>query len=118
MTHEPAGRHCMFDLHDVSADLLDDPERLAEAACAASLESGATVRAVFPQQFEPNGVSVLVVLSESHVSLHTYPGSGVALCDAFTCGDPNPVTIAESLAVHLGGRLRILALLTRGPASL
>jgi S-adenosylmethionine decarboxylase proenzyme len=115
MSHSPIGRHCLFDVVGVSPEILDDPDRLSEVACRASHDAGATVRAVHVEHFEPNGASVLVVLAESHVSMHTYPDHGVALCDAFTCGNPNPMTIAEDLAHGLGGRLKFNALIVREP---
>lgn len=118
MSHAPAGRHCLFDLTDVSAEFLDSPELLLAAACAAAMAAGATVRASYAQEFQPAGVSVLVVLAESHVSLHTYPEAGVALCDAFTCGEPSPVSIAETLASSLSARLQIRAVLARGAMSI
>ena len=38
-------------------------------------------------KFEPQGVTSLAMLAESHLSIHTWPETGVAKCDIFTCGD-------------------------------
>ena len=38
-------------------------------------------------KFEPQGVTALAMLAESHLSIHTWPETGVAKCDIFTCGD-------------------------------
>ena len=38
-------------------------------------------------RFEPQGVTGLALLAESHISIHTWPESGYAAVDVFTCGD-------------------------------
>jgi len=38
-------------------------------------------------KFEPQGVTVVAMLAESHISIHTWPEKGMAVCDVFTCGD-------------------------------
>lgn len=62
-----------------------------------------------PPYFVPSGVTVLLLLAESHVSLHTYPDLGKAFFDAFTCGDDyEPVNIFQSFADSaLSGTYRI-----------
>ncbi len=47
----------------------------------------ATGLGVTEHRFEPQGVSVVVVIAESHVSIHTWPEHGYAAVDVFTCGD-------------------------------
>lgn len=53
----------------------------------AALEAGAEVREVAFHQFSPQGVSGVVVISESHLAIHTWPEIGYAAIDVFTCGD-------------------------------
>ncbi len=53
----------------------------------AALEAGAEVREVAFHQFSPQGVSGVVVISESHLAIHTWPEIGFAAIDVFTCGD-------------------------------
>ena len=38
-------------------------------------------------KFEPQGVTAVALLAESHISIHTWPENGTAVCDIFTCGD-------------------------------
>jgi S-adenosylmethionine decarboxylase len=52
--------------------------------------SGATVLQTIFQKFDPQGVTVLCLLSESHISIHTWPEDGKAACDVYTCGDCDP----------------------------
>ncbi|MBC2632273.1 adenosylmethionine decarboxylase, partial [Salmonella enterica subsp. enterica serovar Enteritidis] len=56
---------------------------------------GATVMSVQAKQFEPQGATVLVLLSESHLSIHTYPERGFAAIDCYTCGE----TVDPQLAI-------------------
>jgi S-adenosylmethionine decarboxylase len=56
---------------------------------------GATVLSVQAKQFEPQGATVLVLLSESHISIHTYPERGFAALDCYTCGE----TVDPQLAI-------------------
>lgn len=47
-----------------------------------------TVLDVFTRQFAPQGVSVMILIAESHLSIHTWPEYGYAAVDIFTCGEP------------------------------
>jgi S-adenosylmethionine decarboxylase len=53
----------------------------------AALEAGAEIREVAFHKFSPQGVSGVVVISESHLAIHTWPELGYAAVDVFTCGD-------------------------------
>lgn len=85
--HPPRGKHAIAEFHGVPFDLLNNPDTLALALTTAVRMSGATILATHVRQFEPQGVTVLVELSESHASIHTYPEAGVMFVDVFTCGD-------------------------------
>lgn len=54
---------------------------------SAALKAGAEVREVAFHKFSPQGVSGVVVISESHLAVHTWPEHGYAAVDVFTCGD-------------------------------
>lgn len=84
---EHVGRHAFADLWGCSFDVLNSVDLLSLVACSAAEEAGATVLEVTAHQFEPHGVTVLLLLSESHLSIHTWPESGQAAVDAFTCGE-------------------------------
>lgn len=81
------GCQLILELYDCPARLLDNPEYVAETMLAAVEASGATVIQPFFHQFAPQGVSGVVVISESHFSIHTWPEYGYAALDVFTCGD-------------------------------
>lgn len=68
-------------------DTLNDEELLVGACVNACKEAGATVLSFQSKKFDPQGVTVLVLLSESHLSLHTWPERKTAALDIFTCGE-------------------------------
>ena len=81
------GRHILAEVYGCDRAILNDPERVERILVAAALESGAEVREVAFHQFSPQGVSGVVVISESHLAVHTWPELGYAALDVFTCGD-------------------------------
>jgi S-adenosylmethionine decarboxylase len=96
------GRHAIAELEGVAATLLDDEQLLIDILTSALNRAGATILDVISKRFDPQGVTVLALLSESHASLHTYPEIGAAFMDVFTCGhraDPEYVVhlVAEEL---------------------
>lgn len=81
------GRHLIVELVDCDRAMLDDVAAMEQHLTEAARLSGATiVRSVF-HRYNPQGVSGVVVIAESHVSLHTWPEYGYAAVDFFSCGD-------------------------------
>ncbi|MCE7001283.1 adenosylmethionine decarboxylase [Kibdelosporangium philippinense] len=83
---EFAGRHVLAEFEGVSGELLNDAQFLCESLERALDKAGATVCDMSFKQFEPQGVTVLALLSESHASIHSYPERGAVFIDVFTCG--------------------------------
>lgn len=81
------GSHCILELHDCPAELLDDKERVIDALRSAATKARATLLGEVAHRFEPQGVTALALLAESHISMHTWPELGYAACDVFTCGE-------------------------------
>jgi S-adenosylmethionine decarboxylase len=63
--------------------------------------TGAKVLHTIRHQFQPQGLSILTLLSESHASLHTYPEYGFCYLDIFTCGDMNVDAFDRKMRVLL-----------------
>lgn len=80
------GRHLLLDLHGCPAPLLDDIHALEVHLSQAARNAGATVINTTFHRFSPFGVSGVVVIQESHLSIHTWPEHGFAAIDIFTCG--------------------------------
>lgn len=86
VTHEASGCHLLLSLKDCSSEMLDDETRLRELTRLAAEATGATVLEICSHRFNPQGVTSLAMLAESHASLHTYPESKIVFWDCFTCG--------------------------------
>ena len=80
------GRHLIVELTGCNVKLLDDVAGLGEICKAAALEAGATIVETVTHKYAPQGVSVVVVIAESHLSIHTWPERGYVALDIFTCG--------------------------------
>lgn len=80
------GQHVLAEMEGIDADLLNDEPLLRDILVRVLDQAGATVLDVTSKRFEPQGVTVLALLSESHASLHTYPEIGSVFVDVFTCG--------------------------------
>ncbi len=84
-----AGTHLLVDLWE--ADNLADPAHIDAALRAAATRAKATILHSHFHHFSPNGgVSGVVVLAESHISIHTWPERKFAAIDIFMCGSCNP----------------------------
>ena len=81
------GKHCILELYDCEASRLNDEAFLRTSITIAAKRAGATLLNLITHRFEPQGVTGLALLAESHISIHTWPESGYAAVDVFTCGD-------------------------------
>ena len=85
--HSPIGKHCILELYNCSSDKLNDESFLRSSITHAVQHAGATLLQLISHRFEPQGITGLALLAESHLSIHTWPESGYAAVDVFTCGD-------------------------------
>jgi S-adenosylmethionine decarboxylase proenzyme len=83
------GHHILVSLYGISFHLLDDLDAIRNAFEEAVEACGATVINRFSHQFYPQGVTVVYALSESHMSLHSFPERGCVAIDVYTCGSMN-----------------------------
>jgi S-adenosylmethionine decarboxylase len=83
-----AGVHLIIDLHD--AQRLDDIEHIETTLRRCVDVARATLLHIHVHHFQPNGVSGVAVLAESHISIHTWPDAGYAALDVFMCGSADP----------------------------
>jgi S-adenosylmethionine decarboxylase len=83
-----AGAHLIIDLYD--AKRLDDIEHIEDTLRKCVTAAKATLLHIHLHHFQPNGVSGVAVLAESHISIHTWPDAGYAALDVFMCGKANP----------------------------
>jgi len=84
-----AGMHLLVDLW--GGEGLDDLDRTERALMDAVRAAGATLLHTHLHHFSPNGgISGVLVLAESHISIHTWPERGYAALDIFMCGEADP----------------------------
>ena len=81
------GRHVLAEVYGCRFEALNDIQKVEDIMVNAALEAGAEIREVVFHKFSPQGVSGVVVISESHLAIHTWPELGYAAVDVFTCGE-------------------------------
>ncbi|HEY6879198.1 MAG TPA: adenosylmethionine decarboxylase [Polyangiales bacterium] len=117
----PRGTHLLVECRGCTPAVLNDPAALEDVLRAAAAAIGARVISAAFHAFAPHGVTGVLLLAESHLSIHTWPEHGYAAIDLFTCGPTEP-QLAEpilraslgaselaSMVVERGARLRVRA---------
>lgn len=109
------GRHIIAELWDCNPEKLNDMEYVERLFVDAALQAGAEVREVAFHKFAPHGVSGVVIISESHLTIHSFPEHGYASVDVFTCGDRiDPAIAANYIADGLDAKIRENVEIPRG----
>lgn len=109
------GRHVLAEICGCDFDILNDISRVEEIMVNAALEAGAEVRECVFHKFSPQGVSGVVVISESHLAIHTWPELGYAAVDVFTCGEKvNPWDACNYLTDHFSAKQMTAKEIKRG----
>lgn len=92
------GQHIFVDCWGVSKEKLDNLEHITMVMAEGIGHAGAELRGVQSEKFEPNGVTVLCLLAESHFSIHTYPEKEFCAIDCYTCGSSvDPIVAVKHL---------------------
>ncbi len=81
------GRHVLLELSGCPADLLNDLEFTRMALLEAAERAEVTIVSDNFNKFNPHGISGVIVIAESHITIHTWPEYEYAAVDIFTCGD-------------------------------
>jgi len=80
------GRHVLAEVYGCDPASLNDVAKVEAIMVSAAVEAGADVRETAFYRFSPHGVSGVVIISESHLAIHTWPELGYASVDVYTCG--------------------------------
>lgn len=83
------GVHYLMECSSCQSNMLTDKELLLKNLTEAVKKAGATIVERVIHQFNPHGLSGVIVIAESHIAVHTWPEYDYAAIDIFTCGDPN-----------------------------
>jgi S-adenosylmethionine decarboxylase len=114
-THRPAGLHLLADLHGIAPALLTDPAQLDALLREAALAAGARIlHSHFHAFGEGQGVTGVLLLAESHISIHTWPESGFAAADVFMCGACEPQRALDVIEAALQPGARTIRTVPRG----
>ena len=108
------GRHLIAEFYRCESGFLDDAERIQRLMLETAEIIGATVMGVSFHRFTPQGVSGTVVISESHLSIHTWPEYGYVAVDIYTCGGLDPRPGFEYLRDRLGAESSRIQEILRG----
>ena len=110
----PLGKHWIIELYGCEASLLCDPLEMERALQNAALAMGATIVQSNFHHFAPLGVSGVVVIQESHLTIHTWPEHAYAAIDIFTCGNMDTQAGVQLLYEHLKAKRKDIRLIERG----
>ena len=94
------GRHLLLELFDCDPDAINDLETVKGALVEAAKRAQATIVDVVFHEFNPFGISGVVVIAESHLSIHTWPEYRYAAVDIFSCGDVLQPEVAATYLVE------------------
>jgi S-adenosylmethionine decarboxylase len=108
------GRHLLVEYTGCDYSVLDDLKRIEALMNEAARAARTTIVASVFQPFEPQGVTGVVVVEESHLSIHTWPEHGYAAVDFFTCGDSLPERAHEVLCLGLKAQYSEVMYVDRG----
>ena len=101
------GKHLLLEYYDCVPASINDVSTVERNMNDAAEHCGATIiKSVF-HGFNPIGVSGVVVISESHLAIHTWPEYGFAAVDIFTCGDTVDPHVAHDLLKERFGAQRV-----------
>ena len=80
------GRHLVAEFYQCDHRIISDVRKIEEIMVGAAKHAKATIVDVVFHNFNPNGISGVIVIQESHLAIHTWPEYNFASVDIFTCG--------------------------------
>ena len=95
------GQHFVIDAFECEVNLLDQADLLKELLTKAVTDLGMEILSTYFHSFTPQGVTGVIVISTSHISIHTWPEHGYAALDLYTCGDQEIWPILRELLVKM-----------------
>ena len=111
-------KHLLLELYRCDYEKLNDESFLRCSLNRASKLANATVLNLISNKFEPQGVTAIALLAESHISIHTWPESNYSAVDIFTCGqNMMPELASQYLIEAMKAEEHILRVIERNPPS-
>jgi len=113
--HNPIGHHYIVEASGCDPKIIGNVSKVQQILVKAAEVAGATVWSVSFNRFPPNGVSGVVVISESHISTHTWPEFEYGALDIYTCGeDVDPEKAIIFAVEEFGAKTSHMTEITRG----
>ena len=110
------GKHLLLELYGCDSEKLNDESFLRCTLNKAAKFANATVLNLISNKFEPQGVTAIALLAESHISIHTWPESNYSAVDIFTCGQNMlPELASQYLIEALQAEEHFLRVIERNP---
>ena len=100
------GRHLLLEMFDCDPDAINSLEAVKGALIEAAKRAQATIVDVVFHEFNPFGISGVVVIAESHLTIHTWPEYRYAAVDVFSCGEVLQPEVAVNYLVEQFGAER------------
>ena len=111
-------KHLLLELYRCDCEKLNDESFLRCTLNRAAKLANATVLNLISNKFEPQGVTAIALLAESHISIHTWPESYYSAVDIFTCGqNMMPELASKYLIESLMAKEQSLRVIERNPPS-
>tara|TARA_R100001510_G_scaffold56976_1_gene63680 strand:- start:1380 stop:1706 length:327 start_codon:yes stop_codon:yes gene_type:complete len=107
------GKHFILNLYECPFELLDSKEFIRMLLYKAVKEVKANLLNLAVHKFDPQGVTGFAMLSESHISIHTWPETGQAAVDIFTCGKCDPQLGCDFIISQLKSERNTLQVIER-----
>ena len=110
--------HILFTLKGCNREVLNNRYIVEQSVSTAAKVSNSILLGINSHKFEPQGVTCVGLLAESHISVHTWPELGLAVCDVFTCGSQcKPMDAALHLKDAFDAEDITFTTVDRGPLS-
>jgi len=111
-------KHLLLELYRCDFEKLNDESYLRCILNRAAKLANAKVLNLISNKFEPQGVTAIALLAESHISIHTWPESNYSAVDIFTCGkNMMPEIASQYLIEYLMAKEHSLRVIERNPPS-
>lgn len=108
------GKHCILELYDCDPKLLNDEKFIRKTMTSAAKGANMQFLDFVSHEFDPQGVTALALLGESHMSIHTWPELGYAMVDVLTCGEKSkPADACEIICDKLKAKNHTLKFFMR-----
>jgi spermidine synthase len=109
------GQHILVELYHCSNAVIQDAAQIEQSMKEAAVQCGATIVQAWFHHFSPLGVSGIILIQESHLTIHTWPEYDYAAVDLFTCSPAiDPWAAYQVLKNALGAKHTVVTTVERG----